>query len=196
MPRGFGQLVVNLPTGPPVGRPKDQKDNSNPQHLEKDQLHPVPRCGMQAFLACILLVLALVSRPSKRRLALSRPAHMADGAARRDKVRLAMTTLLVALLVGGAACSVPYVSPSGGLTSEDQEWRGQIVEVNRAQGYMVVRSPERLLDHVFQITRETEITAEDGISPTLTRGQWVAVRYREDRSDQAPPVAVRVEVIR
>lgn len=111
-------------------------------------------------------------------------------------MRLVMTILLVTLLVGAAACSVPYISPSRGLSSEAQEWRGQIVEVNRAQGYMVVRSPERLLDHVFQITRETEIAAEDGMSPALTRGQWVAVQYREDRSDQTPPVAVRVEVIR
>lgn len=71
VPRGFGQLVLNLPTGPPVGRPKDQNDNSNPQHLEKDQLHPVPRYGMQTFLKAILLVLTLVSRPSKRPLVLS-----------------------------------------------------------------------------------------------------------------------------
>jgi hypothetical protein len=111
-------------------------------------------------------------------------------------VRLVMTMVLVALLVGAAGCSVPWVSPSGGVTNGAQEWRGQIVELNRAQGYMVVRSPERLLDHVFQITRETEITAEDGMSPSLTRGQWVTVQYREDRSDQRPPVAVRVVVIR
>jgi hypothetical protein len=107
-----------------------------------------------------------------------------------------MTMLLVALLVGAAACSVPWVSPSGDLTSEAQEWQGQIVEVNREKGLMVVRSSERLLDHAFQITPETEITADDGASHSLQRGQWVTVQYREDPSDPRPPVAVRVVVIR
>lgn len=61
---------------------------------------------------------------------------------------------------------------------------------------MVVRSPERLLDHVFQITRETEITTEASVSPSLEPGRWVTVRYREDGADQGPPVAVHVVVIR
>ncbi len=105
-----------------------------------------------------------------------------------------MTILLVSLAVGAAACSVPWVSPSGDVAAEAQEWRGQIVALDQDQGYMVVRSPERLLDHVFQITGETEITTEASATPSLERGQWVTVQYREDRSDHRPPVAVRVVI--
>lgn len=154
----------------------------------------------------ILLVLAWVSRPSIRlralpglpswRVGASLPDEAADGASRRRQARLVMTTLLAALLVGSAACSAPWVNPSRGVTGEAQEWRGQIVSFDRNQGYMVVRSPELLLDHVFQITRETEVTAESRVSPSLERGQWVTVQYRKDTSDPGPPVAVRVVVIR
>lgn len=106
-----------------------------------------------------------------------------------------MIILLVALAVGAVGCSVPWVTPSGD-TRTAQEWRGQIIELNRDQGYIVVRSQERLLDHVFQVTRETEITGEASGSPSLEPGRWVTVRYREDGAAQGPPVAVRVFVIR
>lgn len=105
-----------------------------------------------------------------------------------------MAILLVSILLGVAACSRPWVGRSGEVDA--LEWRGQIVELNRPQGYVVVRSTERLLDHAFQLTRETKITAEDGTPPSLQRGQWVTVQYREDKSDQGPPVAVRIFVIR
>lgn len=207
VPRGFGQLIFNLPTGPPARRPNDKSDDCKPQHLENNQLHFISRCGMHTMLASlILLVLAWVSRPSIRlralpglpswRVGASLPDEAADGASRRRQARLVMTTLLAALLVGSAACSAPWVNPSRGVTGEAQEWRGQIVSFDRNQGYMVVRSPELLLDHVFQITRETEVTAESRVSPSLERGQWVTVQYRKDTSDPGPPVAVRVVVIR
>lgn len=206
VPRGFGQLIFNLPTGPPASCPNDKSDDCKPQHLENNQLHFISRCSMPTSLVCILLVLAWVSRPSIRQRALpglrschvgaSLPDEAADGTSRRRKARLVTTTLLAALLVGAAACSAPWATPSRAVTGEAQEWRGQIVSFDRNQGYMVVRSPELLLDHVFQITRETEVTAESPVSPSLERGQWVTVQYRKDTSDPGPPVAVRVVVIR
>ena len=57
------------------------------------------------------------------------------------------------------SCSAPWVSPPGGDSVEIEQWRGQIVELDRDRGYMVVRSRERFLDYVFQITPETEITS-------------------------------------
>jgi hypothetical protein len=109
-------------------------------------------------------------------------------------MRLALTILFVNFVVGAVACSAPWINPSGSVAGEAQEWRGQIVSLDRDQGYMVVRSPERLLDHVFQITRETEIATETPVSPSLERGQWVIVQYREDRSGPGPPVAIRVVI--
>ncbi len=203
VPRGFGQLIFNLPTGPPASRPNDKRDDCKPQDLENNQLHFISRCGIRTTLASlILLVLAWVSRPSIRLRALpGLPSWrvgggLPDGASRRGKARLVMMTLLAALLVGAAACSAPWVSRSQGVKGEAQEWRGQIVSFDRNQGYMVVRSLERLLDHGFRITRETEITTGSSVSPALERGQWVTVQYHKDTSDPGPPVAVRVVVIR
>lgn len=111
-------------------------------------------------------------------------------------MRLVSTTLLVSLVMGTAGCSVPWVSPAGEGTPGAQEWQGQIVQLDRDQGYMVVRSSERLLDYVFLITLETEITSKSRVSPPLERGQWVTVVYRRESSDLGPPVALRVVVIR
>lgn len=61
---------------------------------------------------------------------------------------------------------------------------------------MVVRSRERFLDYVFQITPETKITSEVQVSSPLEPGRWVTVEYRKDRSEPGPPAALRVVVIR
>ena len=61
---------------------------------------------------------------------------------------------------------------------------------------MVVRSRERFLDYVFQITPETEITSQVQVSSSLEPGQWVTVEYRKDRSEHGPPAALRVVVPR
>lgn len=106
-----------------------------------------------------------------------------------------MTVLLAALLGGAVACSVTRVSPEGGVALSVQEWRGQIVELNRGEGYMVVRSRERLLDHVFRITPQTEITSQALVPPHLEPGQWVTVQYHNERTEHGPPAALRVVVI-
>lgn len=111
------------------------------------------------------------------------------------RVKPAMSLLLVSLLVGVVACSAGLVG-LGEETVEVQEWRGQIVKFDRDRGYMVVRSRERLLDFVFQITPETEIASETVVPPALRPGQWVTVQYYEDRFEQKPPAALRVVVIR
>ncbi len=111
------------------------------------------------------------------------------------RVKPVMSLLLVSLLVGGVACSAGLVG-LGKETVEVQEWRGQIVKFDRDQGYMVVRSRERLLDFVFQITPETEIASETVMPPTLQRGRWVTVQYYEYRSEKKPPAALRIVVIR
>lgn len=112
------------------------------------------------------------------------------------RVKPALTLLLASLLVGAMSCSAPWVSPPGGDSVEIELWRGQIVELDRDQGYMVVRSRERFLDYVFQITPETEITSQVQVSSSLKPGQWVTVEYRKDRSEHGPPAALRVVVIR
>lgn len=99
--------------------------------------------------------------------------------------------LLLAILVGAGACSVPLVGPR-----EVQEWKGQIVELNRDRGYIVVRSQERLLDYVFRLTPKTEITTQGPAKRSLEPGQWVTVQYERDRSREGPPAALRVQVIR
>jgi len=86
---------------------------------------------------------------------------------------------------------VPLVGPR-----EVQEWRGQIVELNRDRGYIVVRSQERLLDYVFRLTPKTEITTQGPARRSLEPGQWVSVQYEQGRSKEGPPAAVRVQVIR
>jgi hypothetical protein len=106
-------------------------------------------------------------------------------------MRWAIPLLLASLLVGAAACSVPWVG-----SREVEEWQGQIVELNRDRGYIVVRSQERLLDYVFRLTPKTEITAQGPARRSLERGQWVTVRYERDRSTEGPPAAIRVQVIR
>lgn len=99
--------------------------------------------------------------------------------------------LLLAILVGAGACSVPLIGPR-----EVQEWKGQIVELNRDRGYIVVRSQERLLDYVFRLTPKTEITTQGPAKRSLEPGQWVTVQYERDRSREGPPAALRVQVIR
>jgi hypothetical protein len=106
-------------------------------------------------------------------------------------MRWAIALLLATLCVGAAACSVPWFGPQ-----EVQEWQGQIVELNRDRGYIVVRSRERLLDYVFRLTPKTEITTEGPARRPLEPGQWVTVQYEKDRSTEAPPAALRVQVIR
>jgi hypothetical protein len=86
---------------------------------------------------------------------------------------------------------LPWVS-----SWEVQEWQGQIVALNRDQGYIVVRSQERLLDYVFRLTPRTEITAQGPAKRSLEPGQWVTVQYQRDESKQGPPAALRVQVIR
>jgi hypothetical protein len=76
-----------------------------------------------------------------------------------------------------------------------EEWRGQIVEVDRARGYLVVRSKDRLLDHVFRITAETKIEADTTRLTVLEPGQWVAVQYQSDATRSGPPDALRITVI-
>lgn len=134
-----------------------------------------------------------------------------------------VTALLLGILLFlGAACSStqlgpgPRVSPPP-ISSKDsspqadvspragpsrpseakvrEEWRGQIVEMDRARGYLVVRSKERLLDHVFRITAETKIEAGTSPSTVLEPGQWVAVEYQSDATRSGPPVAFRITVI-
>jgi len=76
-----------------------------------------------------------------------------------------------------------------------EEWRGQIVEMDRARGYLVVRSKDRLLDHVFRITAETKIEAGTAPSTVLHPGQWVAVQYQSDATRSGPPAALRIIVL-
>ncbi|MGH7370933.1 MAG: hypothetical protein ACREJL_08255 [Candidatus Methylomirabilales bacterium] len=106
-------------------------------------------------------------------------------------MRWAIPLLLASLLLGAGACSVPWLGDR-----EVQEWRGQIVELNRDRGYIVVRSQERLLDYVFRLTSKTEIIAQGPARRSLEPGQWVTVQYEKDRSADGPPAALRVQVIR
>ncbi|MFQ5989962.1 MAG: hypothetical protein ACE5K9_08610 [Candidatus Methylomirabilales bacterium] len=102
-------------------------------------------------------------------------------------MKLTRTILLAALLAGAAACALTR--------AEVQEWRGRIVEINREQAYFVVRSRERLIDHVFRITPETEITSQ-AIGPLpLEPGQWVTVEYHKGGTQPGPPTALRVVVV-
>jgi len=105
-------------------------------------------------------------------------------------MRWAIPLLLASLLLGAGACSVPWLGDR-----DVQEWRGQIVELNRDRGYIVVRSQERLLDYVFRLTSKTEITAQGPARRSLEPGQWVTVQYEKDRSADGPPAALRVQVI-
>lgn len=106
-----------------------------------------------------------------------------------------MSLLLATVLVGVVACSAGLVG-LGEEAVEVEEWRGQIVKFDRDQGYMVVRSRERLLDFVFQITPKTKITSETVAPPSLELGRWVTVEYYKDQSRQTPPAALRVVVIK
>ncbi|MFQ5657572.1 MAG: hypothetical protein ACE5G5_08545 [Candidatus Methylomirabilales bacterium] len=110
-------------------------------------------------------------------------------------MRLGTAVLFGGLLIGVAACSVTPVSPKGGATPGVHEWRGQIVELRRDEGYMVVRSRERLLDHVFRITPQTQITSEAAVPLNLEVGQWVTVHYHDGKAEPRPPTALRVDVI-
>jgi hypothetical protein len=106
-------------------------------------------------------------------------------------MRWTIALLLAGLLVGAASCSAPRLGHR-----EVQEWQGQIVELNRDRGYIVVRSQERLLDYVFRLTPKTEITAQGPARRSLEPGQWVTIRFEQDQSKGGPPAALRVQVIR
>ena len=106
-----------------------------------------------------------------------------------------MAVLLGGLFMGAVACSVTPVSHGRGATPSVEEWRGQIVELRRDQGYMVVRSRERLLDHIFQITPKTEVTSEAPVPLDLELGQWVTVHYQNGKAEDGPPTALRVDII-
>ena len=108
-----------------------------------------------------------------------------------ERVRGATIWVLAILLIGSVSCSLPWTYREGGGALGLDEWQGQIVELNRDQGYMVVRSRERLLDYAFRITPKTEVS-----SPALERGQWVTVQYRRDSATPGPPAALRVVVVR
>ncbi len=102
-------------------------------------------------------------------------------------VKLTRIILLAGLLAVAAAC---------GLTrAEVQEWPGRVVEINREQAYFVVRSRERLIDHVFRITPETEITSQNVGPLPLETGQWVTVEYHKGGTRSGPPAALRVVVV-
>ncbi len=93
----------------------------------------------------------------------------------------------MALLVTAAACAVTR--------AEVQEWQGRIVEIDREREYFVVRSRERLIDHVFRITPNTKITSK-ALSPLpLETGQWVTVEYHKDGTQPGPPTALRIVVV-
>ncbi len=106
-------------------------------------------------------------------------------------MRLAITVLLGGLLLGAVACAVARVSLEG----EVREWQGQIVKLDHTEGYVVVRSRERLLDHVFRITSETEITSQALMPPHLELGQQVTVQYHDDKTQPGLPAALRIVVI-
>lgn len=106
-----------------------------------------------------------------------------------------MAVLLGSLCVGAAACSMTPVSQERGAAPGVEEWRGQIVELHRDQGYMVVRSRERLLDHVFRITPKTEVSSEAPVPLHLELGQWVTVHYQNGKAEDRPPTALRVDII-
>lgn len=111
------------------------------------------------------------------------------------RVKPGMSLLLASVLVGAVACSAGLVG-LGEEAVEVEEWRGQIVKFDRDQGYMVVRSRERLLDFTFQITPKTKIASETAAPPSLELGRWVTVEYYKNQSRQKPPAALRVVVIR
>jgi hypothetical protein len=109
---------------------------------------------------------------------------------------MAIRFLLVGVIVGGVSCSSVGLRSPGGGPFELEEWQGQVVELNRERGYIVVRSQERLLDHVFRITPETEITSQGSLPSPLEPGRWVAVQYQRVKSKERPPAALRLVVIR
>jgi len=94
---------------------------------------------------------------------------------------------LAVLLVTAAACAVTR--------ADVEEWQGRIVAIDEERAYLVVRSRERLIDHVFRITPRTTITSQAVASPPLEAGQRVTVQYRRDETHAGPPVALRIIVI-
>ncbi|MFQ5802373.1 MAG: hypothetical protein ACE5JQ_05690 [Candidatus Methylomirabilales bacterium] len=103
-------------------------------------------------------------------------------------MRRAVTgVLLAALLVTAGACAVKR--------AEVREWQGRIVEINRERAYFVVRSRERLIDHVFRITPKTEIASQASAPLPLEAGQWVTVEYFKDGTQPGPPAALRIVVV-
>lgn len=125
-------------------------------------------------------------------------------------VRFGTILLLEGLLVAAVACAPTRISPEGkatpgvsrdaastsglALPARPEEWHGQIVKIDQDGGYIVVRSRERLLDHVFRLTPQTEITSKASPPPVLEPGQWVTVQYHKDRTQVGPPEALRVVV--
>ena len=95
--------------------------------------------------------------------------------------------LLAVLLITAAACAVTR----GGV----EEWQGRIVEIDRERAYVVVRSRDRLIDHVFRITPDTKITSQALAPVALEAGQRVTVEYRRDGTQPGPPAARRIVVV-
>ena len=103
-------------------------------------------------------------------------------------MRRAVTgVFLAALLVTAAACAVTR--------ADVEEWQGRVVEIDQERAYVVVRSRERLIDHVFRITPDTTITSRAMVSPALEAGQSVTVQFRRDGTHPGPPAALRIIVV-
>jgi hypothetical protein len=114
----------------------------------------------------------------------------------RRRLKRGVILIVLGLFVGSISCGAPWTYRDGGAGTGLDEWQGQIVELNREQGTIVVRSRERLLDYAFRITPRTEITSPARGSASLETGQWVTVQYRRDSDKPGPPAALRVVVIR
>jgi hypothetical protein len=69
------------------------------------------------------------------------------------------------------------------------------VEIDRERAYFIVRSRDRLIDHVFRITPATEIASETSVPLPLEAGRWVTVEYHKDGTRPGPPAALRVVVV-
>lgn len=93
---------------------------------------------------------------------------------------------MAAILVTAAACAVTR--------ADVEEWQGRVVEIDRERAYVVVRSRERLIDHVFRITPSTRITSQAEVPPPLEAGQRVTVQFRRDGTHPGPPAALQIIV--
>lgn len=105
------------------------------------------------------------------------------GAARR----VLKQVLVAVLLITAAACAHTRAAV--------EEWPGRIVEIDREQAYVVVRSRDRLIDHVFRITPDTKIMSQASGPLALEAGQRVTVEYRRDGPQSGPPAALRIVVV-